>query len=60
MLKVFLVFVLGIICTGCASSKVKAAPAPIAQKFSQISAPKTYGECSMMPNGYLVCPKAIR
>jgi len=57
MVKIFLVLVLGFFCVGCASSKARAA-API--KITKLVTIKSYGECRMMPNGYLVCPKEAR
>ena len=57
MFRIFLVLVLGLFCIGCASSKVRAAT-PI--KVAKLVKIKSYGECKMMPNGYLVCPKGGR
>lgn len=63
MLRIFLVLVLGIICTGCASSKAKASSLKVGglEKTTNSQYSKAdYGECKMMPNGYLVCPKTAR
>jgi hypothetical protein len=57
MVKIFLVLVLGFFCVGCASSKARAA-APM--KVTKLVSLQSYGECKMMPNGYLVCPKTAR
>jgi len=57
MLKIFLVLVLGIICTGCASSKANATPIKVEKPVKK----EQYLQgCRMMPHGYLVCPKAVR
>ena len=57
MLKIFLVFVLGIFCVGCASSKANVSPVKIEKPVKL----KEYSKgCRMMPHGYLVCPKAVR
>jgi photosystem II stability/assembly factor-like uncharacterized protein len=57
MFRIFLVLVLAFFCVGCASSKARAA-APV--KVTKLIKIKSYGECKMMPNGYLVCPKEGR
>jgi len=57
MVRIFLVLVLGIFCMGCASSKARAASPITVAKLVKV---KSYGECKMMPNGYLVCPKEGR
>ncbi len=56
MLKIFLIFVLGLICTGCASSTANASPVKVSTVEKQ-DKNGDYGECKMMSNGYLVCPK---
>jgi hypothetical protein len=63
VLRIFLVLVLGIICTGCASSKVKASGLKVAglEKITNAHYDKAdYGECKMLPTGYLVCPKRAK
>jgi photosystem II stability/assembly factor-like uncharacterized protein len=57
MLRIFLVLIVGLFCVGCASSKARAAT-PV--KVATLVKIKSYGECKMMPNGYLVCPKEGR
>ena len=54
MVRIFLVLVVGLFCIGCASSKARAA-SPIT--VAKLVKTKNYGECKMMQNGYLVCPK---
>jgi len=64
MIKGILILILAIICTGCASSKVNASAVKVASLEKPThSSPYTkgnYGECKMLPNGYLVCPKTTR
>ena len=56
MLKIFLILVLGIFCTGCASTTANASV-----KVEKPIKIEQYNKgCRMMPHGYLVCPKAIR
>jgi hypothetical protein len=57
MLKIFLILVLGILCTGCASSKANATPIKVQKPVKKEQYSKG---CRMMPHGYLVCPKSVR
>jgi hypothetical protein len=64
MIKGSLILILAIICTGCASSQANASSVKVASieksNSSSSYAKRNYGECKMMSNGYLVCPKAVR
>jgi len=57
MLKIFLVLVLGIICTGCASTTANASSVKTEKPVKKEQYSKG---CRMMVNGYLVCPKSVR
>ena len=64
MIKGIIFFILAIICTGCASSKVNASSVKVVKVEnptpSSRQGKKDYGECQMMQNGYLVCPKTAK
>jgi len=57
MIKGILIIILGVLCTGCASSKAKASSLKIEKPIYKEMSEKG---CRMMVNGYLVCPKAVR
>jgi hypothetical protein len=57
MLKILIIFVLAILCVGCASSKANATPIKVQKPIKKGKYEKG---CRMMPHGYLVCPKAVR
>jgi len=63
MIKGILISILAIICTGCASSQANASSVKVAE-IQKPTAPvldtQDYGECKMMANGYLVCPKTYQ
>jgi len=57
MARISILFILGLFCVGCVSNKARATDSITVAKLVKI---KSYGECKMMPNGYLVCPKEGR
>jgi len=58
MVRIFIVLFMALFCVGCGSSSKARAATPM--MASKIVKSKSYGECKMMPNGYLVCPKEGR
>ena len=57
MVKIFLILVVGIFCSGCASSQARAATPVKMASVEKLNSGNIMGGCRMMPNGYMVCPK---
>jgi len=58
MFKASLVFLISLLCNGCASSSSQLSNTVHVQKTTKLQRYASNDGCKMLPNGYMVCPKS--
>ena len=58
MFKVSLVFLISLLCNGCASSSSQLSNTTHIQKTKKLQRYVSNNGCKLLKNGYMVCPKS--